>query len=51
MSTLFITKTSIALFNPSACPSPGVNISNIGFHAPPQEPGWANDGTFKEPGL
>ena len=25
---------------------PGVNISNIGFHAPPQEPGWANDGTF-----
>jgi len=24
---------------------PGVNISNIGFHAPPQEPGWPNDGT------
>ena len=24
---------------------PKVNISNIGFHAPPQEPGWANDGT------
>ena len=24
---------------------PDVNISNIGFHAPPQEPGWANDGT------
>ena len=21
----------------------GVNISNIGFHAPLQEPGWAND--------
>jgi hypothetical protein len=21
----------------------GVTISNIGFHAPPQEPGWAND--------
>jgi hypothetical protein len=21
----------------------GVNLSNIGFHAPPQEPGWAND--------
>ena len=21
----------------------GVNISNIDFHAPPQEPGWAND--------
>jgi hypothetical protein len=24
---------------------PGVNISNIGFHAPIQHPGWANDGT------
>ena len=24
---------------------PGVTISNIGFHAPRQEPGWANDGT------
>ncbi|HEX4708353.1 MAG TPA: hypothetical protein VH229_11565, partial [Candidatus Udaeobacter sp.] len=23
----------------------GANISNIGFHAPPQEPAWANDGT------
>jgi hypothetical protein len=22
---------------------PGVNVSNIGFHAPPQEPGWSND--------
>jgi hypothetical protein len=22
---------------------PGVNISNIGFHAPPQHPGWSND--------
>ena len=31
--------------------APGVNISNIGFHAPPQEPGWANDGTFNESGL
>jgi hypothetical protein len=29
---------------------PGVNISNIGFHAPPQEPGWANDGTFNSQG-
>ena len=29
---------------------PGVNISNIGFHAPPQEPGWANDGTFNNLG-
>ena len=25
---------------------PGVNVSNIGFHAPPQHPGWANDGTL-----
>jgi hypothetical protein len=22
---------------------PGVNVTNVGFHAPPQEPGWAND--------
>src|SRR5262249_44997355 len=29
---------------------PGVNISNIGFHAPPQEPGWANDGTLNDQG-
>ena len=29
---------------------PGVNISNIEFHAPPQEPGWANDGTFNNQG-
>src|SRR5438552_87358 len=29
---------------------PGVNISNIGFHAPPQEPGWSNDGTFNNQG-
>src|SRR5947199_1073392 len=28
----------------------GANISNIGFHAPPQEPGWANDGTFNDQG-
>jgi hypothetical protein len=28
----------------------GVNISNIGFHAPPQEPGWANDDTFNNQG-
>jgi hypothetical protein len=30
--------------------APGVNISNIGFHAPRQEPGWANDGTFNNLG-
>ncbi len=29
---------------------PGVNISNIGFHAPLQHPGWANDGTFNSQG-
>lgn len=23
----------------------GVSISNVGFHAPPQHPGWSNDGT------
>ena len=28
----------------------GANVSNIGFHAPPQEPGWANDGTFNNLG-
>ena len=27
-----------------------VNISNVGFHAPPQEPGWPNDGTFNNQG-
>jgi hypothetical protein len=30
--------------------APGVNISNIGFHAPPQEPGFANDCTFNSQG-
>ena len=30
--------------------SAGVNVSNIGFHAPPQQPGWANDGTFNNQG-
>jgi hypothetical protein len=29
---------------------PGVNISNIGFHAPPQHPGWAHDGTLGDAG-
>jgi len=29
---------------------PGVNVTNIGFHAPPQEPAWANDGTFNNQG-
>ncbi len=25
-------------------------LNNIAFHAPPQEPGWANDGTFNNEG-
>ena len=28
----------------------GANLSNIGFHAPPQEPGWTNDGTVNNQG-
>src|SRR4029079_14334435 len=28
----------------------GVNISNIGFHAAPQHPGWAGDGTQNNAG-
>jgi hypothetical protein len=28
----------------------GVNVSNIGFHAPPQHPGWAHDGTLGNAG-
>ena len=31
-------------------PVGGANISNIGFHAPPQEPAWPNDGTFNNQG-
>ena len=27
-----------------------VNITNIGFHAPPQHPGWAHDGTQNDAG-
>jgi hypothetical protein len=29
---------------------PGVNVSNPGFHGPPQHPAWANDGTFNNLG-
>ncbi|HEX4706399.1 MAG TPA: hypothetical protein VH229_01575, partial [Candidatus Udaeobacter sp.] len=29
---------------------PGVNVSNVEFHAPPQHPAWANDGTFNNLG-
>jgi len=28
----------------------GVNVSNIAFHAPPQHPGWAHDGTQGDAG-
>ncbi len=28
----------------------GITASNLGFHSPPQEPGWANDGTFNNAG-
>jgi hypothetical protein len=27
-----------------------VPLNNVGFHAPPQHPGWANDGTFNNQG-
>lgn len=29
----------------------GVTLSNIGFHAPPQHPGWTNDGTTGSAGF
>src|SRR5438132_2315090 len=29
----------------------GVNLSNIAFHAPPQHPGWAHDGTLGDAGF
>jgi hypothetical protein len=29
----------------------GVTLSNIGFHAPPQQPGWTFDGTFNNAGF
>lgn len=29
----------------------GVTLNNVGFHAPPQHPGWANDGTFANAGF
>jgi len=28
----------------------GINLSNVGFHAPPQHPAWANDGTQNSAG-
>ena len=32
---------------PNGC---GIGFFNIGFHAPPQHPGWANDGTLGNTG-
>lgn len=29
----------------------GATVTNVGFHAPPQHPGWANDGTFNNAGF
>jgi hypothetical protein len=29
----------------------GVTLSNVGFHAPPQHPGWTFDGTFNNAGF
>jgi hypothetical protein len=29
----------------------GVTLSNVGFHAPPQHPGWTFDGTFNNTGF
>lgn len=29
----------------------GATLSNIGFHAPPQQPGWTNDGTVGSAGF
>ena len=29
----------------------GVTLSNLGFHAPPQEPGWSSDGTVSNSGF
>lgn len=29
----------------------GVNVSNVGFHAPPQHPGWGADGTVSNAGF
>jgi hypothetical protein len=51
MSTLCTMRTWIVEFQSFSVPlSFGANISNIGFHAPPQEPGWANDGTLNNQG-
>ena len=30
---------------------PGVTVTNIGFHAPPQHPAWAHDGTVGDAGF
>ena len=46
MNTPSITRTSIAPSNPSKLFFPFFpTLNNVGFHAPPQHPGFANDGT------
>ena len=46
MNTRSITRISIARSSLSACHwDAGLPLSNVGFHAPPQHPGIANDGT------
>ena len=34
-----------------AVPLSGAAINNVGFHAPPQHPGWSNDGTVGNQGF
>jgi hypothetical protein len=29
----------------------GITVSNVGFHAPPQQPGWSADGTMNDAGF
>ncbi len=40
---------AIQLF--SVATGAGATISNVGFHAPPQHPAWANDGSFNSLGF
>ena len=52
MSTRSITRILIARFNPSAVPlGCGITVSNLGFHAPLNHPGFANDGTLGNAGF
>ena len=52
MSMRSITRTLIARFNHSAVPlGCGITVSNLGFHAPLNHPGFANDGTVGNAGF